>query len=153
VRAIREAPGLVVLGPEAIPKLEDLPVERRTADLAILSLEAHRGGPDALARALAAVETVGRLQREASVVYYDMVLELLDASTRRALEDLMEVGQYVFRSDFARKYLGKGREAGLLEVAAKLLARGTPLAEIAEITGLSEAQITELRDTPRPCEP
>jgi hypothetical protein len=39
----------------------------------------------------------------------------LDAAAQRALEDEMQSGKYEYRSDFARRYVGQGREEGRLE--------------------------------------
>jgi hypothetical protein len=44
--------------------------------------------------------------------YYDYVLSGLNEAARKELESLMAVETYEWQSDFARKYVGIGREEG-----------------------------------------
>jgi len=47
------------------------------------------------------------------LLYHDLISTALPEAARIALEKLMASGNFDFQSDFARKYLARGREEGL----------------------------------------
>ncbi|MFD6097647.1 hypothetical protein ACFVWN_10145 [Nocardiopsis flavescens] len=55
--------------------------------------------------------------------YYDHVLAGRSNAARKYLEDLMSVETYEWQSDFARKYVGIGREEGREEGIASSVLR------------------------------
>ena len=153
----RRRPAALVIGPEVIPCLEELPEERRTPEMAVLAVKAHAHRPAGFQAAVTALAIMEGLPPDRFVVYFDMIVASLDAAARRALEELMQSGQYEFQSEFARRYYNQGIEEGRQEgrqegeetarreLASKLLARGTAVAEVAELTGLPEEEVRQLR--------
>jgi hypothetical protein len=152
---LRAEPGIVVLGPEAVPRVRDLPETLRSAELMVLSIRAHGRESGILPEALAALTAVQELPGPEAVVYWDLLLSSLGEATRRAVEELMERGQYEYQSDFARRYFGEGREKGreegreegregLRTVARRLLAEGMSVARVAALTDLGEDEVRQL---------
>ena len=54
----------------------------------------------------------------------DIVFHFLSKAARRALEALMELNEYQYQSDFAKKYVRQGREEGLKQGLDKGLKQG-----------------------------
>jgi predicted transposase/invertase (TIGR01784 family) len=87
------------------------------------------------------------------VVYFDLLLASLGEATRLAVEELMDQGRYEFQSDYARRYIGIGREEGRDEgrdearrtLALRLLAEGMPVARVAALTDLTEDEVLRLQ--------
>lgn len=65
------------------------------------------------------------LDTDRSILYPDFVIALLGAVARKALEQLMQIPNYKFQSDFARKYyaegIAEGEAKGRTETLLKLL--------------------------------
>jgi hypothetical protein len=145
---IRREPTVLVLGPDAVPRLTDLPEERRSAELAVLSVQAHGREPDALGMVQAALRAAEGVPVDRVMVYFDLVMASVGEAIRRELEELMQPGKYEYQSEFARRYFGEGREKGKeeerLTLARRLLARGMSVAEVAELTELPEDQVRTL---------
>jgi predicted transposase YdaD len=57
--------------------------------------------------------------------------QIAHKAARRALEKLMASGNYDFQSDFARKYLARGRQEGREEGREEGLAKGREEGEVA----------------------
>ena len=127
-------PGFVLrplaIGPSGTPVVTDGERARRLPELAVLSAYAHG---DTEPRTLwAVVEALDATSAEHRTFYYDYVLAGLGEAAREELEGLMSVDTYEWQSDFARKYVGIGREEGREEgresvaesVIAVLEARG-----------------------------
>jgi putative methionine-R-sulfoxide reductase with GAF domain len=109
----------VVLGPSRTPLVVD-PVQARVLpELAVLSAKAH-GDADhrALDAVMAALDVVPSDDR---AFYYDYVLAGRSNAARKYLEDLMSVETYEWQSDFARKYVGIGREEGVADSVILIL--------------------------------
>ncbi|MDR3152954.1 MAG: hypothetical protein LBW85_01470 [Deltaproteobacteria bacterium] len=68
----------------------------------------------------------------------------IDEIEKRSLERGMEEGLERGREEGLEQGLERGREEALLEVARKLLARNTPPADMAELTGLDAAAIKNI---------
>lgn len=58
------------------------------------------------------VEALNSTEAENRTFYYDYVLAGLNEAARKELEGLMSLATYEWQSDFARKYVGIGREEG-----------------------------------------
>jgi hypothetical protein len=120
-RSIELGPGNVftplVVAPATMPLIDDQAAARRAPELAVLSCIAHGQDPDADAVARSAYATLlavtELLSDDRQLLYHDLVSTALPEAARIALEKLMASGNYEFQSDFARKYLTKGREEGL----------------------------------------
>ena len=102
----------LVLGPEAIPVILDEQVAREDTELAVLSAMAHGRKEVGASIASTVLAAVGGLETERVELYVDLVLGSLGKAARSALEELMERGTYQYQSDFARKYIAKGRAEG-----------------------------------------
>lgn len=59
---------------------------------------------------------IAGLDNERSKFYYDLVYRFLDEAARRALDAMMK--NYEYQSDFAKKYVGHGRELARVEKGA-----------------------------------
>ena len=155
-QAIRQEPTVLVLGPDAVPRLTDLPEARRSAELAVLAVQAHGREPDALSLVHEALHAAEGLPTAQVMVYFDLIMASVSEALRRELEELMQPGQYEYQSEFARRYFGEGREKGLEEgreegrldaqqsLARRLLARGMSVAEVSALTDLPEDQVRTL---------
>ena len=97
----------IVVSDADMPRVVDPRVARRTPELAVLSVLAHRE----LAVAKAALAGIRSLTNEQQArLYYDVVMDALPEPIRRALEAQME--RYEYKTEFARKYVAQGREEG-----------------------------------------
>jgi hypothetical protein len=108
-----------VLGFDAIPSVTDEDLARRIPELAVLSAIAH-ADLDVLRAAVAAIDQLPEDQRE---LYFDVIAL---AQPHMLEEMVMQGRKYEFKSDFARHYIGIGREQGREEgqrAAALALAR------------------------------
>jgi len=61
------------------------------------------------------------LDAERSTLYCDLVMHSLPEAARRALK-AMDISKYQYQSEFARRYFGQGKAAGVAETVLKLLA-------------------------------
>jgi hypothetical protein len=91
---------------EEVPCVRDPAVASQLPELAVLSTMAH---PE-LDIAEIAVDAVVPLPEDKRQLYLDVILMALPPESRRILEERMQ--RYEYRSDFARKYYGQGREEG-----------------------------------------
>ena len=148
---IRLGPAGFVLTPTVIdfasmPRITDLDTARGSPELAILSALAHpeREIADAAAAAILTLDT------DHQALYLDLLLETLPAALRRHVEATMDIKNYVFKSDYAKRYIGIGREEGREEarIAAIELARVKLGAltddEIQTIRAVSGVALTQL---------
>ena len=112
----------LVLGAEGVPVVTDAEVARQHPELAVLSVQAHGRGEEAMRTAVAALEGIhdaDGLEDERAMLYCDLVWLAIGESARRKLEELMERGTYTYQSDFAKKYFGEGRDKGKAEGKAE----------------------------------
>ncbi|MFE1099963.1 hypothetical protein ACFW4K_05550 [Nocardiopsis alba] len=100
----------LTIGPGRTPKVTGVERARALPELAVLSARAH--GDDDPEALKAMVEALNSTAEENRTFYYDYVLAGLNEAARKELEGLMSVGTYEWQSDFARKYVGIGREEG-----------------------------------------
>jgi hypothetical protein len=102
----------LVIGPEQIPRVSRGRA-RREPGTALLSALAHGNSPGGVAIALAAIDAISNLPDERATVCFDLIRGSLDEAAGRILEHEMQYGDYEYKSDFARRYFGKGLEQGL----------------------------------------
>ncbi len=108
----------LVLGPDQIPRITDHDVARRAPELAVLSVAAHGREAGAEHIALAALAASHDLDNDRDLLYPDFVLAHLGEVARAALEQIMQLRNYEFQSEFFRKAFNDGWKEGLSEFFA-----------------------------------
>ena len=99
----------IVIGYREVPRIIDPEVARAAPELAVLSAVAH---PE-LETAEAAQAGLAGLPEDRQKLYWDVILSRLPELVRRILEArMLDLKNYEYQSDFARKYYGQGREEG-----------------------------------------
>ncbi len=101
----------LVIGPSHIPLITDPAAAARLPELTVISTLAHVGHPDTLAAARLALDTAATLDAPRAEMYADIVLWALCAAAPAVMEVLMQQ-RYEFKSEFARHYIGLGKEEG-----------------------------------------
>jgi hypothetical protein len=99
----------IVISFADVPEILDRLAASALPQLAVLSAMAH----PRLEIAEVAIEAVAPLSAELANLYYDVIIDALPAAVRQTLEARME--RYEYKTDFARKYYGQGRQEGLQE--------------------------------------
>lgn len=122
----------IVIGPRQIPRITD--AAGVMPDLAMLSAVVHGAEPDGGPVIEAALRAAARLDEERMRTYFDLTYAALGELAKVALEALMPLGSYEYKSDFAKKYLTQGREEGarralLAVIAARELGLTSPARE------------------------
>jgi hypothetical protein len=105
----------VVLGPEEVPVVTDEARAVEAPELAVLSAIVHGDTEAGLAVGRAALAGVRALDDDHARLYTDIVFKRVGAEVRAALEGLMGIETYEYQSEFARRYVAKGREEGRQE--------------------------------------
>ena len=108
-----------VIDRAAIPRIIDPEAARAAPELAVLSALAHGDEPGGEEVALAALAAASSLDEERRLVYPDFILAGLPAAARLALDKLMDLRNYEFQSDFARRYFAEGKAEGRAEGKAE----------------------------------
>lgn len=135
----------LTIGPSRMPRIADEQQARLLPELSVLSARAHgNNDPGTLKVVMEALNSTAAMNR---TFYYDYVLSGLNEAARKELEGLMAVGTYEWQSDFAREYVGIGREEGREEGAALGVARS--VIAILETRGFTPT--TELRERVEAC--
>ncbi|MFE9245460.1 hypothetical protein [Nocardiopsis sp. NPDC006938] len=111
----------LTVGPSRMPVIAHDEQARELLELSVLSAHAHGNTDPRTLRAV--VEALDSTPERHRAFYYDYVLSGLNEAAREELEGLMAVETYEWQSDFARKYVGIGREEGLEEGRAAEAAR------------------------------
>lgn len=104
----------LVLGPSGVPEIVDEARAQADPELAAFSAIAHGRDRDArkAARiALAAHIATLSLDAERGRMYFDLVLDSMSEAARKELR-AMDPAKYEYRSEFAKRYIGIGREEG-----------------------------------------
>jgi len=113
-----------VLSLSGVPEITEEDRAKEDPELAVLSAMAHAHHPDPAKSArialLAQMVSIG-LDAERSTLYCDLVMHSLPEAARRALK-AMDISKYQYQSEFARRYFGQGKAAGVAETVLKLLA-------------------------------
>ena len=104
----------LVLGPDAVPVVTDPEQARAAPEVTVLSAMAHGRGDAGEAIAMAFLAAAAGLDEDRRADYADLVLSSLNEAAKRKLEEMMSSG-YQYQSEFALKYVAKGREEGKLE--------------------------------------
>ncbi|MCL2725721.1 MAG: hypothetical protein FWD69_14925 [Polyangiaceae bacterium] len=108
----------LVISPSAVPVVRDIKLATSDPELAVLSAMAHGNGAPEIAVEVAKVALAATkgLDDERVMLYSDLILHSLsNGPARIALEELMASGTYEYQSDFARKYVAKGKVEGRAE--------------------------------------
>ena len=79
----------LVLGPATVPEVTDPAEAENELELTILSAMTHGNGPKGLAIVEAALNALGRLDREHAAVYFQLIWDALREPMQRALEALV----------------------------------------------------------------
>jgi hypothetical protein len=104
----------LVIGPSGVPAVTDTARALADPELAVLSAMAHGGSDDTLLAAQIAQAAIAAsigLDPDRSVLYFDMVLASLSEAARNSLQ-AMDPANYEFQSEFAKRYLSRGRAEG-----------------------------------------
>ncbi len=105
----------VVIGPADRPAIAD--DERILPALSVLTAiqQARQRSPTAAATAFGAVRLLPRMSGDRSEVYFDVIQKALKPAARRELEKMLDLKNYRYESDFAKKYIAKGIAKGKAE--------------------------------------
>ncbi|RNL87048.1 hypothetical protein [Halostreptopolyspora alba] len=132
----------LVIGPKAVPVVATVERARQVPELALLSALFHSTDLDVLDTF---AESLLTIEDEKAELYADYVLTALPEAAKRYLEDLMATDTYKYRSDFARRYYGRGKVEGEAESVVKILQRrGIPVPDEARERILSCADSDQL---------
>jgi hypothetical protein len=106
-----------VLGLSGVPEITDEERAIEDPELAVLSAMAHAQDPNtdkSVRIALLAQMVSLGLDAGRSMLYSDLILHSLPEAARRALQ-AMDASKYQYQSEFARRYFGEGKAAGVIE--------------------------------------
>jgi hypothetical protein len=113
-----------VIGPSGVPEVADETEARANPELAVLSAMAH-GSDDDVERsmhiAMAARNATAGLDADRSKLYFDLIMSSLSEAARQALS-AMDIRNYEYQSDFARRYVAQGQTEGRVAIIAQQLA-------------------------------
>ena len=128
-----------VLSLSGVPEITEEDRAKEDPELAVLSAMAHAHHPDPAKSArialLAQMVSIG-LDAERSTLYCDLVMHSLPEAARRALK-AMDISKYQYQSEFARRYFGQGKAAGIAEGKAVGIAEG-------KAAGMAETVLKQL---------
>ncbi|MBI4706034.1 MAG: hypothetical protein HY744_33490, partial [Deltaproteobacteria bacterium] len=130
----------LVLGPDAVPLVTAVEQAAAAPELTVLSALAHGSGARAVQVALAALGAIQGLDDERARLYLDLVMASLVEAARRALEAVMADGTYEYQSDFARRYVAKGRAEGEARGKAEGEAKGRAEGRADAVVAVLEAR-------------
>jgi hypothetical protein len=111
----------LVLGPSGVPEIVDDAAAQADPELAVFSAIAHGRDEDANKAARIALAAHGAtlfLDAERGRMYFDLVFDSLSEAAQKELR-AMDPAKYVYRSDFAKQWIGVGREEGREEGRAE----------------------------------
>lgn len=113
----------MVLGPEQVPEVSDVPEAIAAPERAVLSAMAHGKSSDvskAVRIAKAALEGARSLDIDRRKLYADMVIDSLSEAACKEVQAMaMNRFNYEYRSDYARHYVAEGLAQGLAEARAE----------------------------------
>lgn len=139
-----------VLGPDAIPVIDDPEKARAAPELALLSVAAHADEPIGEQVALATLAAARGLDDDRKSIYPELVFGLLGRHARTLMEKLMASADREFYSElFQEKFdAGKveGKVEGKAETLLKLLAHkkiAVSRADRARIRGCTEPKVLD----------
>ncbi|RKS06151.1 hypothetical protein DFP74_1775 [Nocardiopsis sp. Huas11] len=111
----------LTIGPSEMPVIVIPAQARAIPEVSVFSARAHGNTEPRTLEAF--VEALDATSEKHRLFYYDYVLAGLNEAARKELEGLMSVETYEWQSDFAKKYVGMGREEGREEGRAAEAAR------------------------------
>ena len=120
----------IVIGPTDIPLLTDPALALAHPERLVLSALVHGKGPAGAAIAETAAGVVAQLDDDRARPYTDLILNALGNSARAALEAAL-LQNYVYQSDFAKKYIAMGVAEGEAKGKAEGKAEGVAQSLIA----------------------
>jgi hypothetical protein len=132
-----------VMGPKAVPVVQDVEAATRDPELAVLSAMAHGKEEVGLRIATAALEACRSLDDERAMLYLDLVGISLSDIARTAFEDLMASGNYEFQTEFAKKHRAAGRAEGQAE--GRAAGQASAVVAVLRTRGLSVSSEQEKR--------
>jgi hypothetical protein len=139
----------VALGPGQVPAVTDLGTARRVPELAVLSALAHGGRPEPAPVFEALVTALDIIDHDHANLYTDLVFAVLPAAARDCLEELMNIAEYQYQSEFARRYFSQGKAQGEAQGKAQGEARG----EAKAVLAILDARASPFRTTSAPGSP
>ena len=92
---------------DRVPVVTDPGEAVRRPELGVLSVMAHGETEQGTTIAAAVLPAIRGLDDDRGRLYYDLMCNSLNETTRLALEVMMK--GYEYKSDFARKYVAQGR--------------------------------------------
>jgi hypothetical protein len=113
----------LVIGPSNIPLIVDRDAARRSPELAVLSVGAHRDHPDVLTVADAALAAATELDEARARFYSELVCHWLPEAARAILEAKMDI-KHEFVSELSKRLQAIGRAEGEARGRAEGEARG-----------------------------
>jgi len=135
----------VVIGPDVVPVAQHDAGIAASPELAVLSAVVHGHSVDAEAVGRAALAAVRSLDAERAALYTDLIFASVSAEARVILEELMASGTYEYQSDFALRYVAKGREEGREEGRALAVLRVLAVRGV-EVPGAIRERVLACRD-------
>ncbi|MBK6691776.1 MAG: hypothetical protein IPG50_06165 [Myxococcales bacterium] len=105
--------------PSAIPYVTDAAEAQRAPELAVLSVLAHAHEADAEPIAAPALKAVATLASDFALLYSEVIQEALSPAAKAALEKLMDIRNYEFKSEFAKfakRHRAEGTRHALLAI-------------------------------------
>ncbi len=130
----------LVVGPDSIPVVTDATQARRAPELALLSVQAHGKTDAGFDVAMAALAASADLDGERAMLYCEWIQLAVGDAVRQKLEEEMRIQDYEFRSEFAKRYLSKGREEGRVAGRAESVLRILKVRKL----DVSETQRTQI---------
>jgi post-segregation antitoxin (ccd killing protein) len=119
-------PGFVLRPPVLhrtdVPVVTDPGEAARRPELGVLSAMTHGETEQGATIAAAVLPAIQGLDDDRARLYYDLVYNSLNESTRRAMEAMMK--GYEYQSDFAKRYVAQGRTEGRTEGLVDGLTQG-----------------------------
>ncbi|WP_344833924.1 hypothetical protein [Nonomuraea dietziae] len=109
----------LAVGPELMPLITKPADAIAMPELAVLSALAHGAGPSGRDVLVALFASLCNLDDHRARIYSDYVQAALPEAARKHLEELMAVGTYEYRSDFARKHQAEARAEYVLKILSR----------------------------------
>ncbi|MFB9530736.1 hypothetical protein [Nonomuraea roseola] len=113
----------LAVGPELMPVITKAADAIAMPELAVLSALAHGAGPSGRDVLVALFASLCKLDDHRARIFSDYVQAALPEAARKHLEELVVVGTYEYRTDFARMHQAEGRKVGEARAVLKILSR------------------------------
>ncbi|MFE3447845.1 hypothetical protein ACFXJ8_02835 [Nonomuraea sp. NPDC059194] len=107
------------VGPGLMPVIRSDAEAIAMPEMAVLSALAHADGSAGIEVLEAVYASLVSLDDQRGRIYSDYLVTALPEAARKHLEELMAVGTYKYKSDFARKHQAEAKAEGVLKVLAR----------------------------------